>query len=148
LNLHITNSSLDGVANLIRPDVIANPVVGYAPSTTGSATQVAYIQPAAFVAQGTTPGTTLGFGDLGRNTLTGPGFADLDVAIIKNTHITERVKLQIRADAFDLLNQANFTNPVLTVGTSTFGLITGGTRAPTGDNGSSRQLQLSMKLMF
>jgi len=149
LNLHITNSSLDGVANLVRPDVVSNPIVGYAPATTGSPTQVTYIQnPSAFVVQGTTPGTTLGFGNLGRNVLTGPGFADLDIALVKNTHITEHINWQIRADAFDLLNQTNFTNPVLTVGSSTFGLITGGTRVPTGDNGSARQLQLAMKLIF
>ncbi|HME07427.1 MAG TPA: hypothetical protein VKG25_10265, partial [Bryobacteraceae bacterium] len=68
----------------------------------------------------------------------------------KNTRLKERLNLQLRFDAFDLLNHANFTNPGLTVaaGSTTNGLITGGTRAPTGDFGSSRQLQLAMKLQF
>ena len=86
--------------------------------------------------------------DLGRNAITGPGFSNLDIALTKNTNINERFRLQIRADAFDTLNQANFTNPVTTVGSSTLGLITGGTRYAAGDFGTSRQLQLSMKLLF
>jgi hypothetical protein len=67
---------------------------------------------------------------------------------VKNTRITERLKFQVRADAFDLLNQTNFTNPVSSIGSSTSGLITGGTRFPAGDGGTSRQLQLAMKLIF
>ncbi len=87
-------------------------------------------------------------GTWGRNVVTGPGWSDLDLALVKNTRVTERFRLQIRADAFDTLNQANFTNPVTTVGSSTLGLITGGTRYAAGDFGTSRQLQLSMKLLF
>jgi hypothetical protein len=56
--------------------------------------------------------------------------------------------LQAKVDAFDLLNQVNWANPGLTVGSSTFGLITGGTRFPAGDFGTSRQIQVSMKLLF
>jgi hypothetical protein len=110
---------------------------------------VTYVQnPSDFINQGTTPGTVLGFGNLGRNAVIGPGFADLDFTLVKSTKITERFTWQVRADAFDLLNQANFTQPVSTVGSSTFGLITAGTRFPAGDSGSSRQLQLAMKLIF
>jgi hypothetical protein len=87
------------------------------------------------------------FGNLGRNTIIGPGFANLDFALVKNTKITERFNLQFRADAFDLLNQTNFGQPGLTVNTATFGLINS-TRFPTGDSGSSRQLQLALKLRF
>jgi hypothetical protein len=47
-----------------------------------------------------------------------------------------------------MLNQVNFAQPVSTVGTSTLGLITGGTRFTGGDFGTSRQIQLSMKLQF
>ena len=54
----------------------------------------------------------------------------------------------IRGEAFDLFNQVNFAQPVSTVGSSTFGIITGGTRFPAGDFGTSRQLQMSMKLTF
>jgi len=66
----------------------------------------------------------------------------------KSVRLTERLTWRIEASAFDLLNQANRTNPILTIGSSTLGLITGGTRAPAGDFGSSRQIQLAMKLLF
>src|SRR5581483_594527 len=148
INFHLSNSSFAGAA-VLRPNVLGPVVTGFTPATNGSPTTVTYIQnPSVFVNQGTTAGTVLGFGNLGRNTIIGPGFTDLDFTLIKNTKITERLRWQIRADAFDLLNQANFTQPVSTVGSATFGLITAGTRFPAGDSGSSRQLQLAMKLIF
>jgi hypothetical protein len=88
------------------------------------------------------------FGNLGRNAIIGPGFSNLDFALAKNTKITERFTLQFRADAFDALNQTNFANPVLTVGSTTLGIITAGTRFAAGDFGTSRQIQLSAKLKF
>jgi hypothetical protein len=127
-------------------------VVGFSPSINGSAAAITYIQnPSVFVNSGNA------FGNLGRNAITGPGFSNLDFALVKNTRINDRFRLEIRADAFDLLNQANFTNPNLTdtvlgqfaaTTTSTFGVITGGTRFTSGDFGSSRQLQLALKLHF
>jgi hypothetical protein len=160
LNFHISNTSFTGVGTL-RPDVTGSVITGFSPATSGSPTQVTYIQNAGlpgqssnvFVVQGTN-GVPIGFGNLGRNAVTGPGFEDEDIALVKNTAITERVNLQIRCDAFDMLNHANFTNPstAITVGpaltATTQGLITGGTRFTSGDFGSSRQLQLAMKLQF
>jgi hypothetical protein len=58
------------------------------------------------------PGTRH-FGDLGRNALRGPSYKQWDFAIYKNTSITERLKLQLRAEIFNLLNHPNFANPVL-----------------------------------
>ena len=116
--------------------------MGYYPATNGTATFVSYLKnPAVFYNQGNA------FGNLGRNVVLGPGFSNLDLALVKKTKITERMSLEIRADAFDLFNQANFGQPGSTYGTSTFGLISS-TRFATGDSGSSRQLQLSAKLVF
>jgi hypothetical protein len=53
------------------------------------------------------------FGNLGRNTLVGPSFKEFNFGISKNTPITERVNLQIRADFFNLFNHPNFANPEL-----------------------------------
>jgi len=150
INFHISSTSLTGVAT-IRPNVTGPVNIGFTPATNGSATSVTYIQnPSVLVDQG-----AAGFGNLGRNTIIGPGFFDLDLALVKNTRLTERFSLEIRADAFDLLNQANFTQPVSTLTVtgpvpagSTVGLITGGTRFTSGDFGTSRQIQLSMKLRF
>ncbi|MGA8221062.1 MAG: TonB-dependent receptor [Candidatus Acidiferrales bacterium] len=58
------------------------------------------------------PGTRH-FGNLGRNALTGPPYKQWDLAIHKNTTITERLTLQIRADIFNILNHPNYSNPVL-----------------------------------
>ncbi len=58
------------------------------------------------------PGTRH-YGDLGRNALVGPTYKQWDLAIYKNTPITERVSLQLRADFFNILNHPNFANPVL-----------------------------------
>jgi outer membrane receptor protein involved in Fe transport len=144
LNFHTSNAAFTGSTNL-RPNVIGIPVTGFSPATNGSATSITYIQnPSVFVNQGNA------FGNLGRNAITGPGFFNVDMAVVKNTWIRGEggPKLQIRADAFDLFNQTNFTNPVTTIGSSTTGLITGGTRFPAGDGGTSRQFQLVMKLIF
>jgi len=142
LNFHTSVSAFTGSANL-RPSVTGPVQVGFQPATNGSATTVTYVtNPGVFVNQGNA------FGNLGRNVITGPGFSNLDFALAKNVTIKERLKLQARIDAFDLFNATNFTNPGTTVGSATFGLITGGTRFPAGDGGTSRQLQLSMKLMF
>lgn len=142
LNIRTSNSAFTGSA-LLRPNVTGTVITGLAPGTNGSASSVTWIQnPSVFV----NPGNA--FGNLGRNAVVGPGFNNTDFALVKNTKITERLKYQIRAEAFDLFNRVNFTNPVTTVGSSTFGLITSGTRFPAGDGGTSRQIQLAMKLIF
>jgi hypothetical protein len=58
------------------------------------------------------PGTRH-FGNLGRNALHGPTYKQWDFAIYKDTAITERVKMQFRADFFNILNHPNFANPFL-----------------------------------
>jgi len=148
LNFHLANTSFTG-AQTLRPDLTGNVITGYNPATNGSPTSIGYIQnPNVFVNQGTTAGTALGFGDLGRNAIIGPGFSNLDLAIVRNIKIHERFNLQIRGDAYDLFNHPNFTSPVTTIGSSTLGLITNGSRTPAGDFGSSRQIQLALKLQF
>jgi len=58
------------------------------------------------------PGTRH-YGNLGRNALQGPPFKQWDLAIYKDTKITERLSVQLRADFFNILNHPNFSNPVL-----------------------------------
>ncbi len=90
-----------------------------------------------------TPGT---YGDLGRGTLTGPGLADVDISLFKNTSIYEKTTLQFRAEFFNILNHPNFGPPNATVfsGTSispSAGLITTTATFP-------REIQLGLKLIF
>jgi len=94
----------------------------------------------------TVPGTCHP-GTLGRNAITGPSFVNTDFSVTKDTKITERLNLQFRMEMFDIFNNANFGNPILTATSGTFGRI-GSTRFPTGDFGSSRQVQFALLLQF
>ncbi len=91
--------------------------------------------------------TVFRFGSLGRNTITGPGFSNSDFSVLKNTRITESLRVQFRAEFFDIFNHANFGQPGAAAGTPQFGVINS-TRFATGDSGSSRQLQFALKLIF
>jgi hypothetical protein len=85
-------------------------------------------------------GTT--FGSLGRNILRGPGQQDFDVAVMKTTPLTERVKLIFRWEIFNVLNRPNFANPSNNVSArSTFGTISALTVNP-------RIMQYALKLQF
>jgi len=86
-------------------------------------------------------------GSLGRDAIIGPGFLNTDFSVTKNTKITEKLNLQFRSELFDIFNHPNFGNPVLTTTSGSFGIIQA-TRFPTGDFGSSRQIQFALKLLF
>ncbi|MBI2685913.1 MAG: TonB-dependent receptor [Acidobacteria bacterium] len=100
-----------------------------------------FVNRAAFTQQAT------GFGNAGRNILTAPGFQDIDFSVAKNTRIRESVSVQFRAEAFNLFNHPNFGQPVNNLLAANFGQITA-TRTTRGDLGSSRQIQLGIKLLF
>jgi len=89
------------------------------------------------------------FGNLGRNVFTGPTFANTDFSVQKTTRITEQVRIQFRAELFDIFNHPNFGQPgrIATPGSTAFGVITN-TRFPAGDSGSARQVQFALKFMF
>lgn len=89
------------------------------------------------------------FGSFGRNPIIGPSFNNTDFSIIKRTKVGENKIIEFRWEVFDLFNHANFGQPgrVAQVGSTTFGVITS-TRFPTGDSGSSRQMQFALKFKF
>jgi hypothetical protein len=127
----------------LRPDIVG-PV-----GTTGNPAEW-FTNTANLVVPCTNPlnPVTCHFGDLGRNAFTGPDFIDTDFSLVKNTKINERFNIQFRAEAFDLFNHPNFGNPVLNIQAgASFGQITA-TRFPNGDSGSSRQMQMALKLQF
>jgi Carboxypeptidase regulatory-like domain len=59
-----------------------------------------------------------GIGNLARNKFYGPGFGSVDFSVIKNLPVTERVKIQLRADMFNLFNRINLASGVGSVGSS------------------------------
>jgi len=94
------------------------------------------------------------FGNLGRNTLTGPGVATWDFSAVKDIPLKERLNLQFRAEIFNLLNRANFNTPNLIVFTPT-SLVSPTVINPSGTAGAisststtSRQVQFALKLLF
>jgi hypothetical protein len=89
------------------------------------------------------------FGSMGRNVLIGPSFHNSDLSLIKRTKLSERQMIEFRWEVFDIFNHANFGQPGRTaqVGSTSFGVITN-TRFPTGDSGSSRQMQFALKYKF
>lgn len=121
----------------------------------GPGVNAAFAVPCTFQSKPTTPGKnnypivpgSCHPGTLGRDFFIGPGFVNTDFSVLKNTNITERINLQFRAEMFDIFNHPNFGDPVLTATSGSFGIITS-TRFPTGDFGSSRQVQFALKLQF
>jgi hypothetical protein len=150
----VTNiNTFTGVATL-RPDLLQKPrVIGnptqWFTNTVCDPRGIVGCSPTDVFALPAAPGNVFHFGSLGRNTITGPGFSNTDFSVLKNTRIAESLRIQFRAEFFDIFNHANFGQPnrIAVTGTSNFGVITN-TRFPTGDSGSSRQVQLALKLIF
>ncbi len=80
------------------------------------------------------------FGNAGRNILTGPGYRNVNVSVIKTTGLRERARLQFRAEAFNLLNRVNPNLPDIFLGSPTFGKIQSAQ--------SPRRIQFGLKLLF
>ncbi|MBX6358676.1 MAG: carboxypeptidase regulatory-like domain-containing protein [Acidobacterium ailaaui] len=157
----ISGWTVSAIANL-QSGLPFTPQLGFNPSNNGDSrnpvrpsinpefhgkviegTPVQYFNPTAFVVP--VSGT---YGNLGRNTLTGPGLSSLDFSLRKNTALTERLNLQFRGEIFNLFNHANFGTPNTVVYSSassapspTAGVIT--TTATT-----SRQIQFGLKLLY
>ena len=150
INILTNNSAYTGTATM-RPDVLGPVETGLRPAPNGN---VLWFPLFSGCVGAATPGcvfltpTPVHFGNLGRNVIIGPGFQNLDFSLIKTTKITERVSVQFRADGFDVFNHPNFGQPNRVVSAAaSFGEIST-TRFPTGDSGSSRQIQLALKLIF
>jgi hypothetical protein len=98
-----------------RPDVVGPVVYGRAPFNFLDLT--AFSVPCTFDGLGTADTSCLAgtrhFGNLGRNSLRGPAFKELNLSIFKNTLLTERVTLQLRAEFFNVFNHPNYANPNL-----------------------------------
>jgi hypothetical protein len=78
---------------------------------------------------------------------TGPKFFDLDFAVTKDTRIHERLILQFRASFFNLFNNVNFSNPNLSINSTTFGQISS-TVVPVNLNQAARVIQTTLSLKF
>jgi hypothetical protein len=133
------NPSNDGDSrNPVRPSW--NPA-DQGPVIEGNPSQ--YFNPAAFA-----PPASGTYGNVGRDTLVGPGTRTVDLSAAKIAHVSERLKLQFRAEVFNVPNHTNFATPNTVVFSSasatpspTAGLITATSTA-------SRQIQFGLKAIW
>jgi len=115
-----------------RPNLIGNP-------NSGPHTVQQWLTPAAF--QRLDPVTQAGqFGNAGRDIARGPAFSDLDASVTRTFKLAETVRLQFRAESFNLANHANFGLPVADLNTPNFGQILSAL--------SPRLMQFALKLTY
>lgn len=135
------------VADPLRPDLVP----GQSIQATNYDAPDRQLSPAAFVPPATRNG------NLARNAGRGPRFTQWDFSLMKNTGLTERVKLQFRADFFNIINHPNFANPDSVLCLSVSGTTCtpntnfGHSRGTIGNLvgiGTSRQVQFALKLLF
>ena len=127
VNIVTRNSTLNGVPNTVRPDLVA-PIRIIGTVDSGS------------IRHRSRPSIVSAIS--GRNVVIGPAFHNTDLSLMKNCTSAEHCRLQFRVDVFDLFNHPNFGPPGNIVGSPSFGRITR-TRMATGEGGSSRQIQLA-----
>jgi hypothetical protein len=117
--------------NPVRANTTGQPIFG-----PGTHTAAEWFNPAAFA---TPPAYT--FGDVGRNSVYGPGMQTMDVALVRAFRLSEKMNFQFRAEAFNALNKTNLGTPNRFVNEPQFGTIT---MAMT----PGREIQLSARVSF
>ncbi len=133
-------------------NLIANPFAGVSHTFSAANGGEQWINPAAFCVPGAAgcTGPTNPNGNLSRNKYYGPSFADVDLSVIKNIPLRERLKIQLRADMFNISNRINLASGAGSVGGSgiindTIGDLNG---APGIGPGEPFNIQLAAKIIF
>ena len=126
------------------PNVVGNPYANSGPRINSSGVATGATNLDAFTVSTPAFGTQ---GDAGRNSFFGPHYYETDIALMKNIHITERFRLQLRSEAFNLFNRPQFNQPGGIVGNGNFGRSTSTITRSDGTT-SNRQIQVALKLSF
>jgi hypothetical protein len=117
--------------NPIRANLTGQPIFG-----TGTRNSTTWFNPNAFKAP---PAYT--FGDVGRNSIYGPGLQSMDLAVARSFSLAEKARFEARAEFFNALNHTNLGTPNRFVNTSSFGSITE-VATP------GREIQVSARISF
>jgi hypothetical protein len=146
------------LVNAFRPNLVYGQPLWLADPTVGGGRR---LNPAAFQAtMAAQPGAPPPQGTLGRNALSGFGMAQVDLAVRREFRLTERRRLQLRLEAYNLLNHANFADPVAYLNSPVFGQSSsmlnlmlgsgspGSGLAPILQTGGPRSLQASVRFQF
>jgi TonB dependent receptor len=133
-----------------RVTKVANPYTSNRTLSRTSASSGAYVQwfaPTAYAAPAA--GT---YSPTQRNSVYGPGFATVDASLVKNTTLHENVKLQLRAEMFNIFNRLNLANPSGSFTSSNFGRSTttvgDNAGAPGIGSGEPFNVQFAGKIIF
>ncbi len=141
------NKSFDSTNNQ-RPDAVpgVSPIVAHGCRVCSTGSEVSeWFNQAAFMANG--PGVLGGIGpggadgNVGRNSLYGPGFRDIDLGLFRTVNFEHGVAFQFRAEATNVFNLVSLANPTSSLASANFGKITSAA-------GTQRVIQLGGKLTF
>jgi hypothetical protein len=128
-----TDTANTAASGVYRPNLIGTPSHDCGDShLTGCISSAAYALP---------PAGVYTYGNEGRNLLHGPGLVSADYSLFRNFPIKERLKLQFRAEFFNIFNHPNFNNPSAVFGAGSFGYITS-------TSTENRDIQFGLKLVF
>lgn len=129
--LQATSPPISGYA-ASRPDLIGDP-------NSGPQTVEAWMSRTPFrrLVAATEAGK---FGNAGRNIARGPGLINVDASLLKDFRLTERARLQFRAEMFNVANHANFGLPISDLASPNFGRILSASQA--------RLMQFALKVIF
>jgi len=153
--LSFDNADLQSLLTSERPDLVGNPYEGVCPNGFRVGTPACWFNPSAFALP--PPGQ---FGTAGRNILRGPTFAQFDLAVQKEFHLSEGTRITFGAEAYNLLNRPNFAVPSNTQSPLTLGGNGDAVfKDPMGDLasnvgrifstvGTGRQIQLNARFTF
>jgi hypothetical protein len=132
LPVNITNATArTNTGGADRPNLIGDPNIS-------NPTYTQWFNTAAFQAQ---PVNTIGAAVVGRNSVRGPNQRRLDLSLFKDLKLTAAARLQLRIEAYNVLNAVNFANPNGVLGNAAFGTISITVGTP-------RQIQFAAKVLF
>ena len=127
------------------------PYVPRVTTATSTARNYSYLNKAAWSSPCPTSTACGVFGNERRDSVIGPGFGSVDASFVKMTPITEHVTTELRAEIFNIMNQANFANPSGTLTSSAFGVLSAtrnSSSAPGLGPGEPRNMQFAFKVSF
>jgi hypothetical protein len=131
--LSAPGASVNARGNSQTPDLVGTPN-----KLGGIGSGNPYYDPSAWA-----PITTVNFGNVGRNTVRGPGWWNIDMSLFRRFPVGKKVTLEARIEAFNLTNTPHFTNPNGDVSSGGFMTITG-----TSANSPERQFRIGARVQF
>jgi hypothetical protein len=133
MNTDAANTSSQGTQ---RPNLLKTPVWDC-----GAGHLLGCIDKTAFAVPGNIAQGIFTYGNAGRNILRGPHMFDTDMSLFKSFQHKERMRFTVRAEAFNVWNNPEFSNPNANIEAATFGNITS-------TSVGARVMQLGGKLSF